>query len=236
MDPNPKSLTTLPIEIIFEICDHLPLDGILSLTLTHIHFRTLLSSLPRAKHTTPSDCARLAIRAYLDSPLTAASHQRCILCKKLYPLSMFTSASSPACRPLRSASASTSPQHNREVIPLPHKMCAWHVARLARKVQTGPHGRNEWVSRMDVLCMHCGELQGSRCCGCECSNCSVAAVRTYTRFLNNTRECRSWAFWRKPVVEGAMGGLGELWVREVCRVRGMCDFLFFSARVLGMLG
>ncbi|KAF2844873.1 hypothetical protein T440DRAFT_361971, partial [Plenodomus tracheiphilus IPT5] len=119
------SLTSLPPEVILDICDHLPLDDVLSLTLTHVQFQHVLSSLPRARNATPSDCARFAIRAYLNALGPAGSHQRCIRCKKDYPVDMFTSANSPAWRALEAAVEHT------PSVQLPARVCAHHLGALA---------------------------------------------------------------------------------------------------------
>jgi hypothetical protein len=78
--------------------------------------------------------------------------------------------------------------------------------------ETGPGGRNEWVSQMDKWCMHCGELQGREKCNCRCDSCSFRTVRTYTRYLNNKNECRRFQFWREAPRPNE--SQGKLWVRE----------------------
>ncbi|OAK97296.1 hypothetical protein IQ06DRAFT_319082 [Phaeosphaeriaceae sp. SRC1lsM3a] len=91
------SLLSLPPELILEIGDFLPPDGILALKLAHRYFNETLPFLPRRKNTVFSDCAKLAIRYYLTPPNPEPSHLRCILCKEVYPIRQFRSSSSPAC-------------------------------------------------------------------------------------------------------------------------------------------
>lgn len=207
-------LTCLPPELILEISDYLPLDGILALKLTDPSFNNVLPLAPRARNSTLSDCARLAIRTYLASPLPEPSHMRCILCKAVYPIETFLPSSSPA----YSMFAQSAGQSRTGV--LPGRICAWHVGSLARIVRTGPRGRNEWSSHMDRMCMHCGAIQRLEKCDCHCDSCSFRTLRTYTRFLNNDAECRSFAFWQPATDSEAMDQLKspskELWVKETC--------------------
>ncbi|KAF2477516.1 uncharacterized protein BDR25DRAFT_188530, partial [Lindgomyces ingoldianus] len=116
------NLLSLPPELILEIADHIPPDGILSLKFTHPSFNTLLPLAPRLKNTALTTCARLAIRTYLSRPEPKPSHIRCILCKAIYPAALFSSSSSPACLPRY-------PTHNAphtEIVELPARFCAWH--------------------------------------------------------------------------------------------------------------
>ncbi|ORY15116.1 hypothetical protein BCR34DRAFT_459506, partial [Clohesyomyces aquaticus] len=108
----------LPPELVLEVADHLPPDGILSLKLAHPKFNATLPLAPRFKPESFSTCARLAIRTYLSPRDPNPSHIRCILCKALYPVSLFSSSNSPACLPLS--------RPNTEVIELPERFCAWH--------------------------------------------------------------------------------------------------------------
>jgi len=181
-------LTSLPPELLLEICDHLPVDGLLALKLTSSNFNNALPHSPRARNTTLSDCARLAIRTYLASPHPKPSHMRCILCKAVYPLEFFNPATSPA------HSMLTQSAGQPEVVALPDRMCAWHVGRLANIVHTGPDGRNEWTSQMDRMCMHCGAIQSVEKCDCNCDSCSFRTVRTYTRFMSNSTEYKNFTF------------------------------------------
>ncbi|XPS80296.1 hypothetical protein M3J09_012253 [Ascochyta lentis] len=210
------SLLSLPPELILEIADYLPPDGILALKFSHRILNYSLPLAPRLKTQTLSRCASLAIRSYLCRPNPKPTHLRCILCKIVYPVKSFRSSSSPACESLSSAAA----LGQADVVELPQRLCAWHVGRLARIVHTEPGGKNEWVSSSEDMCMHCGVIQSWAECDCACDSCSVKAVTAYTRYLNNKTECREFVFYRKPAGDGdrpprrAAGT--QLFVRELC--------------------
>lgn len=186
------SLTSLPPELILAINDFLAPDGILALKLTHRKFNETLPFLPHLKRESFSECAHLAIRTYLSRSSANPSYLRCILCRKVYPASLFKSSSSPVCVPV----SWEKNIHQTEVVDLPQRLCSWHVGRLARIIHTGPGGRNEWTSHMDDMCMHCGAIQTWGKCGCDCDSCATRPVRTYTRYLNNKWECRRFLFWK----------------------------------------
>lgn len=210
MEASPfLTILSLPPELILGIADHLPPDALISLKLAHSKFYNTLPAGPRLKRSSLTPCARLAIRTYLESPTPNPSHIRCVLCKALYPPSLFNSSSSPACVPLPDATAKT----RQEVVELPERFCAWHVGRLTRVVHVKFGARNEWVSRLERMCMHCGSIKGWRVCMCECQSCGTREVRAYTRYLDNKRECRTFAFWRRD--EGN-GKERTLLVRETC--------------------
>lgn len=209
-----SSILRLPPELILEISDHLPPDAILSLKFTHPRLNETLPLAPRLKNTTLTDCARLAIRTYLSDPNPTPSHKRCIFCKAVYPNALFKSSSSPACLPTSPSNASHSP-----IVELPDRFCSWHVRRLAKVIDTGAGGQNKWVSQMKDMCMHCGVVHGWSNCECRCDSCGVRKVRTYTRYLNNSKECRQFWFWRDssfPDSNGGNSGAGKLFVRETC--------------------
>jgi hypothetical protein len=210
------SLVTLPPELILNISDHLPADAIVALQLTHVKFYETLPIPRRLKGTSLSKCAHLAIRTYLSPPSRRLSHLRCIFCKAVYPVNMFRSSSSPACVPL--SFVEVAPQ--TDVVELPQRMCSWHVSRLARIIHTEPGGRNEWTSHMEDICIHCGAIQHWEKCGCRCDSCHIRPVRTYTRYLNNARECRRFWFWldEAGVAKNASQEAvpPQLMVRETC--------------------
>ncbi|KAF1847559.1 uncharacterized protein K460DRAFT_242017, partial [Cucurbitaria berberidis CBS 394.84] len=141
------SLLNLPPELILEIGDCLPPDGILALKFSHPFLNRILPLAPRLRNTTLSDCARLAIRTYLSPPDLKPSHLRCILCKAVYPASLFNSSSSPACVPISLAEDA----RQTDVVELPQRLCSWHVGRLARVIHTESGGRNEWISHVDNM-------------------------------------------------------------------------------------
>jgi hypothetical protein len=209
------SLLDLPPELVLVIADHLPPDAVLALKLSH---RILYYSLPlsaRFKSLPLSHCARLAIRSHLSQPNPKPSHQRCVLCKAVYPLSSFKSSNSPACAP---SPLGTDAQQT-EIVELPHRLCAWHVGRLARIVHTEPRGRNEWISSSEEMCMHCGAIQAWTKCNCACDSCSVQTVTAYTRYLNNQSECRQFVFCREVLDKDLPrpdGVESRLFVRETC--------------------
>jgi hypothetical protein len=208
MSTATASFMSLPPELVLEIRDHLPLDAILALKLTHPRLNETLSLDSLRWQSAPSNCARLAIRTYLSPPAPKPSQLRCILCKANYPSNMFGSSNSPACLPITAVNNA----QQTEVIELPPRVCCWHVGRLARVQKTGPGGRNGWISHMDEICMHCGEIQGRARCNCKCDSCSFRTVRTYTRYLNNQHECRRFLFWRDT--PSSNRSQGKLWVRE----------------------
>ncbi|KAF2126111.1 hypothetical protein P153DRAFT_378332 [Dothidotthia symphoricarpi CBS 119687] len=117
------SLLSLPPELILEVSDHLPPDGILALKLTHPILNDTLPLAPRLKNTTLTNCARLAFRTYLARPSATSTHRRCILCKQVYPTSLFHSSSSPACAPI----SLTEDAQQTDVVELPHRLCSWHL-------------------------------------------------------------------------------------------------------------
>jgi hypothetical protein len=210
------TLTQLPPELILIISDYLPPDGILALTLTLRRFNSLLPVVPRLRNTTLTECARLAMRTYLSPSHPQPSHLRCILCKIVYPASMFSSLSSPACVPISFAEGT----QQTEIIELPERLCSWHVGRLSRVIHTEAGGRNEWVCHMDNMCMHCGAVQRWDKCDCKCDSCSFRIVKVYTRYLNNETQCRRFVFWRNSQVGDALPSStsqdDNLWVREIC--------------------
>lgn len=159
------------------------------------------------------------MRTYLSNPDPAPSHKRCIFCKSVYPTALFSSSTSPACiQPSRSNALHTNP------VELPDRFCSWHVRRLAKVINTGAGGQNKWVSQMKDMCMHCGVVQGWSDCACRCDSCGVRPVRTYTRYLNNERECRQFWFWRDVSTPDQGNGIstsGALFVREACFEMGM---------------
>lgn len=212
----PSPLLSLPPELIYEIADHLPPDAILALKFTHPILNDTLLLAPRLKNTALSSCARLAIRAHLSKPVTNPSHMRCILCKAVYPLAIFSSSSSPACVPLPLTNDGPPP----EVVELPQRFCAWHVGRLAKIIHTERGGRNEWVSAIREMCMHCGSVRGWGECNCRCDSCGCRSVRTYTRYLNNSMECRRFLFVRDTAKTDTYSAPekteGQLYVRETC--------------------
>jgi len=215
------SLLNLPPELILEIAHYLPADGILALKFTHRVLNYSLPLAPLLRKQTLSRCARLAVRGYLTKPTPNPTHQRCLLCKAVYPLKSFRSASSPACAPLSLSNGS----EQTEVVELPQRLCAWHVGRLARIVHTEPGGRNEWIDSMEEMCMHCGAVQSWSKCDCKCESCPVRAVTAYTRYLNNNTECRTFVFYREFAADSVAGlpaaTCSQLFVRETCSEPGV---------------
>ncbi|KAF1961818.1 hypothetical protein CC80DRAFT_488225 [Byssothecium circinans] len=219
----PPNFLSLPPELLLGMRDFLPPDAILSLKLTHPIFNNTLPSLPdlKTRIITLSPCARFSIERLRILSTTAPGlhenrddvRQRCRLCKHIYPLKMFTSSNSPACEVETFVTGNPRP----EVVDLPPYVCAWHVARLTRKIYTGPGGRNEWVSDMRNMCMHNGCIQGWEECRCGCDSCGYQMVRTYTRYMNSTTECRKFIFWRNMNEESEdplERSKGRLYVRE----------------------
>lgn len=202
------SILDLPPELILEIGQYLPPDAILALNFSHPAFHRTLPPARQSSQTPLSNCARLAIRDYLSPPDPTPSHIRCILCNGLYPPDLFKSSNSPACVRMSPAEPGT------EVVEMPQRLCLWHVGSLARVIRSTEAGsRNEWVSHRDDMCMHCGAVRGWQKCGCNCDSCFFKPVKTYTRYLNNDRECKEFKFWRARANRGQHG---QLWVRETC--------------------
>jgi hypothetical protein len=201
---------SLPTELIFEITDRLELDAILALKLTQRRFNDILILNKRRWQAPRSRCTQRAIQVYLAPLSPEPSHRHCILCDVTYPVSMFMSSNSTACLPMSHVSV----PHN--VVKLPPRVCSWHVARFVSIVKAEAGGKNEWVSHGDKMCMHCGQIQGLVKCGCGCGSCSSWEITTYTRYVSNEKECRSFFFWRKSP-ELYEEGDGRLWVREAHR-------------------
>lgn len=189
MASSTTSLLDLPPELLLEITRNLPPDGILALRFTHPLLYDTLPFLPQRMKAGLSDCARLAIRTYLSLPDANPSHTRCIRCKEMYPTSLFYSGSSPLCM-------TPSRDPDQEVIALPQRFCAWHVGSFIRVIHTKPGGKNEWTANNNTMCMHCGAVKEWRQCDCCCDSCWYRAVTTYTRYLDNNKECRNIRFWR----------------------------------------
>jgi hypothetical protein len=209
-------LLYLPEELLLAVCGYLPVDALLALKLAHSTFNNGLWVDPQSwpKHKI-SPCARLAISTYLTPPEPSPTHKRCILCNAKYPTSMFCSSSSPICTP-----RSLIPQDSEvEVLVLPSRLCCWHASRLTRLVGATSDTADEWVSSLELLCMHCGSVQGWRRCDCDCDSCAFRTVCTYTRFLNKDTGFKSFTFWRSR--EGYVGTAGQgalqgtLYAREV---------------------
>jgi hypothetical protein len=217
----------LPTELIRIVGNHLTPDGILALKLTcrYLYPRLLLEE--QLESTQLSRCERLTILAYL---FKDHSTLRCIRCKSIYPISSFKSSNSPACV---SASIREDAQQF-EVVELPSRMCNLHVAALARFVDTEQGGRDEWVSNMDKMCMHCGAVQGWTKCDCNCGTCCVRPVRTYTRYISNKKTHPEFQLWRDQEGQGA-GNQKQLMVRETYRDPGECNVVDRKVHVVYQL-
>lgn len=209
-------LLLLPQELLLAIREYLPVDAIVALSLVHRNLNDRVQTDLGSRHKCEiSPCARLAVRTYLAPSDPAPTEEWCILCHKNYPTSMFCSSSSPICT-RRSLIQQDS---EVEVLELPPKMCCWHAGRLTRLVRNA-HGRgDEWVSCLELMCMHCGSVQGWRRCNCDCDSCAYRTVCTYTRFLNKDTKYKSFTFWRSSERcddVARHGGLqGTLYAREV---------------------
>ncbi|OAF99299.1 uncharacterized protein CC84DRAFT_1049726, partial [Paraphaeosphaeria sporulosa] len=112
----------LPPELLLELSDFLPVDGILALKLTHSILNNTLPAIPRLRNRTLDRCARFAIERHRTLPDEDRQQRRCMLCKKTYPKSQFSSSSSPACLSLAFDQDGPRP----EVVELPDSFCAWH--------------------------------------------------------------------------------------------------------------
>ncbi|KAJ5025881.1 hypothetical protein PSV08DRAFT_362653 [Bipolaris maydis] len=207
MSSDATSFHGLPAELMRDICDFLPLDALLALKLTAPRLNSTIRLDPRRRQDALSPCARRAIHSYLNPSLSKPDQQHCRLCNTAYSMAMFSSSASPACIPMK---LTTTPH---DVVQLPSNVCSWHVSRLARVIHTGYSGRNEWTSCMDDMCMHCGNIMGWTRGSCTCDSCGFWPVRTYTRYLNNSKECHRFLFWREAS-ELADRAAGPLWVWE----------------------
>jgi hypothetical protein len=219
------SLLNLPIELLLEIQDYLPTDAILSLKLSHPALNNALPALPRPRHRirTLTKCARYAIERHLLLPGRSPSQLRCILCKKIYPDYMFNSSSSPACGPIGFA-YDVYGASRLEVVELPPSFCSWHVSRLVKMIETGPGGRNEWVSDIKKMCMHDGCIEGWQKCTCVCDtgSCGYRMIRTYTRYvIKRPSRGYQYQFWRNSAAgeseDSSEKAKGRLFVRESWR-------------------
>lgn len=216
MSSDVTSFHDLPTELILDICDFLPLDALLALKLTASRLNSMIRLDPRRWQHALSSCARRAVHSYLNLSPPKPDQQHCRLCNSAYPIAMFSSSTSPACIAMK---LTTTPH---DVVQLSSNVCSWHVSRLARVIHTGHGGRNEWTSCMDDICMHCGNIMGWSKCSCTCDSCGFWAVRTYTRYLNNSKECHRFLFWREAS-ELASSDTGQLWVWEACSDNGDDD-------------
>jgi hypothetical protein len=206
----------LPLELLSAICAYLPVDALLALKLVHRFVNARVRIDPQSWPTHKiSLCARLAIRTYLALPDPAPTQEWCILCHEKYPTSMFCSSSSPIC----TRRSHIQQDSAVDVLELPPRVCCWHAGRLTRLVKNAPDRRDEWVSCLELMCMHCGSIQGWKKCHCDCDSCAFRTVCTYTRFLNKDTKYKSFTFWRSSeTCDGvaSQGGLqGTLYAREV---------------------
>lgn len=226
MAPSVPYLLLLPVELVLEISDHLPLDGILALKLTHRILDDGLPTIPRLRNGALNACSRFAIERLRASPSQSPERSRCILCKMVYPSTVFASSNSPACLTVEFEQVAPRP----EVVEIPKAFCSWHVGSLAKVIRTEPGGRNEWVSDVKKMCMHNGCIEGWHQCHCGCSSCGYRMIRTYTRFLNNNVECKKFYFWRNAAAGASEDPqekiAGRLYVQEVCGGSGTFDFVF----------
>lgn len=214
-------LLRIPRELLLAVCAYLPVDGLLALKLGHPNFNGNLFIAPHEwpKHKI-SQCSRLAIRTYLTSAKPPPTLMRCILCNAQYPTSLFCSSSSPIC----TRRSLVSEDSEAEVLELPPRMCCWHASRLTRYVTAAPDGKDEWVSSLELMCMHCGYIQGWTRCNCYCDSCAFRVVCTYTRFLNKHSRIKSFTFWRSREGSADTAGQdklpGTLYAREVHHIPG----------------
>ncbi|KAF1831444.1 hypothetical protein BDW02DRAFT_591120 [Decorospora gaudefroyi] len=135
MPSTAMSFINLPAELILEIHDHLPLDALLALKLTHPRLNEIVPLDSRRWQSKPSDCSHRAICTYLAPSIPRSSHMRCVLCKATYPVSMFKSSSSPACVPTTQADEA----QQMDVVELPSRVCCWHA------LVVGTNGSVSWT-------------------------------------------------------------------------------------------
>ncbi|PSN74804.1 hypothetical protein BS50DRAFT_462326, partial [Corynespora cassiicola Philippines] len=112
----------LPPELIFEICNHLPPDGVLSLKLSHRVMYATIDLDRYFKNVTLSECSRMAINTYLSKPDPVHPRFRCMACKNIYDSDMFQSKKSRLCIPPSPVDGIP----RDEVIELPPRVCSWH--------------------------------------------------------------------------------------------------------------
>ncbi|EUC42470.1 hypothetical protein COCMIDRAFT_28905 [Bipolaris oryzae ATCC 44560] len=189
----------LPTELILDICDFLPLDALLALKLTAPRLNTMIRLDPRRWQDVLSPCARRAIHSYLNPSPRKPDQQHCRLCNSAYPVAMFSSSTSPACIPMK---LTTTPH---DVVQLPSNICSWHATAAETN---GPVARTTCVCIVETSWAGQDEAV-------TCDSCGFWAVRTYTRHLNNSKECQRFLFWREA--SGLAGSdAGQLWVWEAC--------------------
>lgn len=173
-------LVDLPAELILQIGYLLPRDAIVALRLVHQRFSQIFPPLLGAPKQT-DQCVRFAIQRHIENP--SSSHFLCSICKKRYPRGMFR------CSDGNSASTCAA-----DMLRFPEGVCSWHFGRVSRVIKTDPGGANKWKSRAEDMCMHCGSIKAWFGCSCQCDSCGYAEIQTFTRFLNNERECRKFSF------------------------------------------
>jgi hypothetical protein len=214
--------------MILEIADHLPVRAIISLKLVHPR---LNATIPRAffQKRFRSDCERRIIHDLLSRSTPDPSRRRCVVCKDFLDAVQFSWSHSP----YYLSTKRTGNGHGINIIELPRNFCMLHIARLTKIVPTKPGGRNEWVSRMDKLCLHCGSIMGWENCisACHtCDICEVIGVRTYTRYLNNDLKYTRFQFGRDAANKGDIAAqdplLGRLFVRETYNCGKLSIHLF----------
>ena len=168
----PTELHTLPVELLYQIVDLLPISSLVSLKLTGRRLFVQLPSPPTYYIKTAPSCERRAIRRYISEAAEAAGGRRkCILCNGLMPLTFFRSAALPVCK--------------------------WHDGWFCRSPDTIPIMKGpridqtgcglQYSTTTKILCAHCKVVRswdGGQCpCqkGDGCESCGSWVVPCFLR-------------------------------------------------------
>jgi hypothetical protein len=170
------AILSLPPELVLTIGDFLPRDCILALKLTNRYFNYCLPLPKMSKANEYAECARLFSLSHLSRD---PSRRRCILCKAMQDLRFFDSTGTPKEVPAPVAEAA----QRADFVPYPQGLCWKEAGGFLRIVRTGPKDKTGWASQKDVVCMHCGSVQGWNRCDCKCESCPRKPVRTYVHYV-----------------------------------------------------
>jgi hypothetical protein len=169
--PNGTGITTLPIELIQEIANHVPISSHISLKLVAKFLYLGLSSPPPGYLEIASNCEKRAVRRYVTERYQILGGRRmCVICDGLMPLEMYHGRTEPVCR--------------------------WHFAWFERlhvveEFQGTQHAEATIAPRLTAtLCVHCKEVRDLALdrCACKsedgCESCGRWEVECSIKFVH----------------------------------------------------
>lgn len=182
-DPEPAAnITTLPLELLWEIASYLPVSSHIALKLTN---RALLLNIPAPPedwHKATSRCERKAHRRYVNERQDlGANRRRCVNCDLVTYASRFPS-SAPLCKWHEPRFMSNSiPDH----LDAETKSSLKEISNLSN----GP----SWFAFARTYCAHNREVVGwhEADCNCECDSCGHFPVPCFVR-VPSKRDTRQW--------------------------------------------